>query len=126
MSTLHDYFWPNPPKRISKESQVAMKRDMQDKRVFSLDLDDKHRSQVDVWTHHADNLVRTENREWLHIHGGKFVHRWTAVSVVAFLGSWLVSGAHLLEVPLVLLGLFAGLVASFFSWLCISISNTSN
>ncbi|MGH8159273.1 MAG: hypothetical protein ACREPQ_14225 [Rhodanobacter sp.] len=113
VTTIRDYFWPNPPKRISAESQAAMKADSKDKGTWPIDLDDKHRQSVSVWTRQADNLARAENRKWLRTHGAKFVRRWVVVSGASWVSGWAVSGTAL-EVPLVLVGFAAGVLAVFF------------
>lgn len=117
MPVIRDYFWPNPPRQISVESQAALKADLQEKGVWSAQLDDKHRSAVNVWTRHADKLARAENREWFREHGVKFVRRWAVVSCVAWAGAWVASGTLLLEVPLALAGFAAGALAIFFQYL---------
>lgn len=117
MIVIRDYFWPKPPKQISAESQAAMQGDLRGKGVWSAELDDKHRRAVNVWTRHSDNLVRAENRQWLHKHGVKFVRRWATVSCIAWAGAWAASGTLWLEVPLVLIGFVAGVLAMLFQYL---------
>ena len=117
MAVIRDYFWPKLPKQISEESQAALKADLQNNGLWSAQLKGKHSVAVNVWTRHADNLSRAENREWFRAHGVKFVRRWAAVSCIAWAGAWLVSGTLLLEVPLALTGFVAGVLAVVFQYL---------
>lgn len=114
---IRAYFWPTPPRHVSTESQAAMDADIQAKGVWSAQLGDENRVAVNLWTRHSDNLARAENREWFRKHGLAFVRRWAVVSAIAWLGAWAASGTVLVEVPLVLLGFVAGVLAMFFQYL---------
>lgn len=41
VSVIRDYFWPNPTKQISAESQAAMRGDLQDKTTLILKVQNK-------------------------------------------------------------------------------------
>jgi len=117
LDLLKSYFWPNPPKRISAESETGFKADLLARELWSGELEDKQSSAIDVWTKHADNLARAENRAWFREHGMKFVRRWATMSFIAFGLAWLASGSVIFEVPFALTGLVAGGVTVFFQFL---------
>ena len=107
MSILGDYFFPHPPHSISKDSEVAMQADLQEKGFWSLFLNDTHRARVDAWTRHADQLARAENRIWLHQHGHKFIYRWGVVTILAWATAFLASSVWI-QIPSALIGHTAG------------------
>ena len=114
---LRSYFWPNPPKKVSIVSQEAMKADLHAKGLWSACLEDNHRAAVEVWTRHADNLARSENRAWFRKYGVKFVRRWTAVACIAWALAWAASDSLRFEIPFSLLGAVAVVIAIAFQYL---------
>jgi len=114
---FRDYFWPSPPMSISEQSKAAMDADIRDKGMWDCTLSDAHRSKVGVWVRHSDNQARSANREWFKQHGGTFVRRWGALSLLAWAAGWSAIGNAWLEVLFTLVGFISGYGAIFWLWL---------
>jgi len=104
---LVKYLIPTPPARISVESSEAMAADLAEANLGV--LADEHRSKIDVWTRHADELARRGNREWLRAQGWVFVRRWAILALVLWVCAYASSGQLWSEVPFTL----GAVVASF-------------
>lgn len=115
-SLIIAYFVPRPPKSISDESKKAMKSDIEDKGMWSADLDDANRRKVDPWIRLGDKLSRTENRAWLSLHAKTFAIRWSVLSLICWFFGFSISGMLVLEVPFVLCGYASGVIAMVFWW----------
>lgn len=116
-SLIRAYFVPRPPKSISDESKKAMKADIEDKGMWSGDLDDANRRKVDPWIRHGDIQSRAENRDWLEHHAKTFAIRWSVLSLMCWVFGFSISGMLVLEVPFVLCGYASSFIAMVFWWL---------
>lgn len=114
LRAILDYFWPSPPKEVSRESTVALRADIKAASIWGEQLGDTNRDSVDVWVRHSDRQSRAANREWLKSRSGAFSRRWAVVSCVLWLGAWIVAGHVVAEVPLTLAGSATGVVAMGF------------
>ncbi|WP_175924641.1 hypothetical protein [Burkholderia latens] len=114
---LLDYFWPPPPKEVSRESAAALKADIKAAGVWGKPLEDVNRDTVDVWVRRSDRQSRAENVQWLKPRARLFALRWAVLSGVLWVGAWMASACLVAEVPLTLAAFGSSVVAITFFWI---------
>lgn len=112
LRTILDYFWPSPPRRVSRESDAALAADIKATGILGLNpLGDVNRNAVDVWIRHSDRQSRAENLEWLKGKAKVLALRWAVLSCALWAGAWTVSGRLIAQAPLALAAFTTGIVA---------------
>jgi len=114
VNIIFKYFWPMPPREISEESKIALKKDLKEISFLGIDLKDKYRRKVGVSAKSQDREARQLNSEWLAVSSITLAKRWAALCISLWAIAFLNSGNLFVEVPFTLLGICAGTVAIAF------------